>query len=85
MYFVFYNYLCPLLDCCFLAECDQTCACARGDTLNFETMINIFTVWKQFMKRNSSVYLKNRALEDPSFVFLISVLINLLRGQQNVI
>ena len=30
------------------------------------------------MKRNTSVYLKNRALDDPSFVFLVSGLINAL-------
>ena len=65
-------------------------ACACDDTLSFETTINYFTevfskVWKQFMKRNTSLYLRKRALEDPSFVFLVSSLINTILGPQNVI
>ena len=30
------------------------------------------------MERNTLAYLKNRALEDPSFIFLVSGLINAL-------
>ena len=37
------------------------------------------------MKGNTSVYPKNRALEDPSFVFLVTCLTNALLGPKNVI
>ena len=37
------------------------------------------------MKGNTSVYPKNRTLEDPGFVFLVSGLINALLGPEHVI
>ena len=42
-------------------------------------------VWKQFMKGNTSFYLKNRALAGPSLVFLVSRLKNGSPGPQNII
>ena len=37
------------------------------------------------MKRNTSVYVKNRISDDPSFVFMVSGLVNALLGPKKVI